>query len=112
MLNGLRAHGKSSGHRYNPFTQDVSPSDVTPGPGTAADTPDTSDPITQDSELEVAASETPLSYNRSPRVTRQDVTDGLSTSDSTPVHVASQKTGGNANFSTYTENNSELEVIR
>lgn len=112
VLNGLRAHGKSSGHRYNPFTQDVSPSDVTPGPGTVADTPDTSDPITQDSELEVAASETLLSYNRSPRVTRQDVTDGLSTSDSTPVHVASQKTGGNANFSTYTENNSELEVIR
>ncbi|XP_040279376.1 pleckstrin homology domain-containing family M member 2 isoform X2 [Bufo bufo] len=110
VLNGPKAQGKSSVHRYNPFTQDLSPSDVTPGPGTAADTPDTSDPITQDSELEVVSSETALCYNRLPRAIHQDVTDGLSTSESTPVHGASQKTG--ANFTTYTENNSELEVIR
>ncbi|XP_056397602.1 pleckstrin homology domain-containing family M member 2 isoform X2 [Hyla sarda] len=112
VLNGPKTQGKSSVHRYNPFTQDLSPSDVTSGPGTAADTPDTSDPITQDSELEVTSSDTPLSYKRPPQAARQDVTDGLSTSESTPVHGASRKTGGNANYTTYTENNSELEVIR
>ncbi|CAN2387974.1 Pleckstrin homology domain-containing family M member 2 [Pristimantis euphronides] len=109
VLNGPKTQGKISVHRYNPFTQDLSPSDVTPGPATAADTPDTSDPITQDSELEVTSSETQLSFNQPFQATRQDVADGLSTSESTPVH---QKTGGNSNFTTYTENNSELEVIR
>ncbi|XP_066462394.1 pleckstrin homology domain-containing family M member 2 isoform X2 [Eleutherodactylus coqui] len=112
VLNGPKTQGKISVHRHNPFTQDLSPSDVTPGPGTAADTPDTSDPITQDSELEVTSSETPLSYNRPLQGAHQDVSDGLSTSESTPVHGASQKTGGSANFTTYTENNCELEVIR
>ncbi|KAG8569804.1 hypothetical protein GDO81_014550 [Engystomops pustulosus] len=112
VLNGLKTQGKPSGHRYNPFTQDLSPSDVTPGPGTAAETPDTSDPITQDSELEVTSSETTLSSNRPPQANRQDVTDGLSTSDSTPVHGASRKIGDSANITTYTENDSELEVIR
>ncbi|XP_069802640.1 pleckstrin homology domain-containing family M member 2 isoform X3 [Dendropsophus ebraccatus] len=82
------------------------------GPGTAADTPDTSDPITQDSELEVTSSETPLSYHGPLQATHQDVTDGLSTSESTPVHGASRKMGGSTNFTTYTESNSELEVIR
>ncbi|XP_072011418.1 pleckstrin homology domain-containing family M member 2 isoform X4 [Engystomops pustulosus] len=82
------------------------------GPGTAAETPDTSDPITQDSELEVTSSETTLSSNRPPQANRQDVTDGLSTSDSTPVHGASRKIGDSANITTYTENDSELEVIR
>ncbi|XP_069802639.1 pleckstrin homology domain-containing family M member 2 isoform X2 [Dendropsophus ebraccatus] len=112
VLNGPKTQGKSSGHRYNPFTQDLSPSDVTSGPGTAADTPDTSDPITQDSELEVTSSETPLSYHGPLQATHQDVTDGLSTSESTPVHGASRKMGGSTNFTTYTESNSELEVIR
>ncbi|KAM3921891.1 pleckstrin homology domain-containing family M member 2 isoform 2-T2 [Leptodactylus fuscus] len=112
VLNGPKTQGKSSVHRYNPFTQDLSPSDVTPGPGTAADTPDTSDPITQDSEVEVTSSETTLSYNQPSQATHHDVTDGLSTSDSTPVHGPSRKTGGSSNFTTYAENNSELEVIR
>lgn len=108
-------------HRYNPFTQDLSSSDVTPGPGTAADTPDTSDPITQDSEIDVTTSlDATLSYNQPPRATdptsdstdlsTQDVIDGLSTSESTPVHSAAKRKG--AAFTTYTENNAELEVIR
>ncbi|XP_069598726.1 pleckstrin homology domain-containing family M member 2 isoform X3 [Ranitomeya imitator] len=79
------------------------------GPGTMADTPDTSDPITQDSELEVTSSETTQSNNQPPQDTRQDVTDGLSTSESTPVHDAAWKTGGNGKNA---EDNCELEVIR
>nr|DBA15667.1 TPA: hypothetical protein GDO54_003140 [Pyxicephalus adspersus] len=92
------------------------------GPGTAADTPDTSDPITQDSEVDVTSLDTTLSYNRHPKITEpasdvtklstQDVVDGLSTSESTPVHNSVKRKGVNATFTTYTENNSELEVIR
>ncbi|XP_068097756.1 pleckstrin homology domain-containing family M member 2 isoform X2 [Hyperolius riggenbachi] len=119
LLAGLKSHSGNLVHRYNPFTQDLSSSDVTPGPGTAADTPDTSDPITQDSEVDVTSlSNTTLSYNQPTRASEaasdstdlstQDVADGLSTSESTPVHSASRK----ANFTTYTENHAELEVIR
>ncbi|XP_077116546.1 pleckstrin homology domain-containing family M member 2 isoform X1 [Ranitomeya variabilis] len=109
VLNVPKTQGKSSVQRCNPFTQDVSPCDVTPGPGTMADTPDTSDPITQDSELEVTSSETTQSNNRPPQDTRQDVTDGLSTSESTPVHDAAWRTGNNGKNA---EDNCELEVIR
>ncbi|XP_063808523.1 pleckstrin homology domain-containing family M member 2, partial [Pseudophryne corroboree] len=120
VLAGPRTHGKSSVHRYNPFTQDLSSSDVIPGP--AAETPDTSDPITQDSELDVTSLETTLSYSQAHRagepasdstdLSNQDAADGLSTSESTPVHGATQKKGANANFAVYTDNTSELEVIR
>lgn len=120
VLHHPKSQMRSSVHRYNPFTQDLSSSGVTPGPGTAAETPDTSDPITQDSEIDVTSLDTTLSYNHPPRTTEptsdstdlstQDVIDGLSTSESTPVHSAAKKKG--AAFTTYTENNAELEVIR
>ncbi|XP_075047333.1 LOW QUALITY PROTEIN: pleckstrin homology domain-containing family M member 2 [Mixophyes fleayi] len=120
VLSCPKTQGKSSVHRHNPFTPDLSSSDVIPGPGTAADTPDTSDPITQDSELDVTSLETTLSYNQAQKATEptsdstdlsnQDVADGLSTSESTPVHGATHRKG--ANFTVYTENTSELEVIR
>ncbi|KAM5125195.1 pleckstrin homology domain-containing family M member 2 [Mantella aurantiaca] len=123
VLRDPQSHTRSSVRRHNPFTPDLSSSDVTPGPGAAAaaaDTPDTSDPVTQDSEVDVTSLDTTLSYNRPPGaaepasdstdLSAQDAADGLSTSESTPVHGAAKRRG--ADFTTYTENNTELEVIR
>ncbi|KAM9298906.1 pleckstrin homology domain-containing family M member 2 [Gastrophryne carolinensis] len=106
---------RNPAQRYNPFTQDLSTSDVAPGPRTGAETPDTSEPVTQDSEVDAT-----LSCNRAQRssepasdstdLSTQDVADGLSTAESTPVHGAARRKG--STFTTYTENHSELEVIR
>ncbi|KAM8927329.1 pleckstrin homology domain-containing family M member 2 isoform 2-T2 [Pelodytes ibericus] len=114
LHNGHKTQRKSSKRRYNPFTQDVSSSDVTPGPATAEDT---TDPVTQDSDIEAT-----LSYNQPPGtaeptsdstdLSTQDATDGLSTSESTPVHSASHTQEMPSTYTTYTDNNSELEVIR
>ncbi|KAG8431497.1 hypothetical protein GDO86_018555 [Hymenochirus boettgeri] len=120
MHNGYK--GKSPVTRYNPFTHDLSPSDVASGLGKAEDTSDTPEPNTQDSELDVTSLDTTLSYNQAPRaaelnsdstdVSAQDVLDGLSTSESTPVHSAGQRKGSVSNYTLYSENSSELEVIR
>ncbi|KAM4703674.1 pleckstrin homology domain-containing family M member 2 [Rhinophrynus dorsalis] len=122
VSNGYRPQGKSPAQRYNPFTQDLSSSDVTSGPGTAADTPDTSDPNTQDSELDVTSLDTTLSYNQPTRtaeltsdstdLSAQDAGDGLSTSESTPVHSSGHRKDATSNYTMYTENDAELEVIR
>ncbi|XP_053308368.1 pleckstrin homology domain-containing family M member 2 isoform X2 [Spea bombifrons] len=120
--NGHTAQGKRIKHRYNPFIRDLSSSDVIPGPGTAEDSPDTSEAITQDSEIDVASLDATLSYNQPPRpneltsdstdLSTHDTADGLSTSESTPVHGAGCRKEAPAAYTTYTENNSELEVIR
>ncbi|XP_031761307.1 pleckstrin homology domain-containing family M member 2 isoform X1 [Xenopus tropicalis] len=120
LHNGYKPHGKSPIQRYNPFTQDLSSSDVTSGPG--LDTPDTSEPNTQDSELDVTSLDTTLSYNQAPRaaeltsdstdISAQDGADGFSTSESTPVHSSAHRKGSASSYAQYTENSSELEVIR
>ncbi|XP_018083799.1 pleckstrin homology domain-containing family M member 2 isoform X3 [Xenopus laevis] len=118
LHNGYKPHGKSPIQRHNPFTQDLSSSDVPSGPGTGADTPDTSEPNTQDSELDVTSLDTTLSYNQAPvtsdstDISTQDIADGLSTSESTPVHSASHRNGSASSYTQYPENSSELEVIR
>ncbi|OCT73404.1 hypothetical protein XELAEV_18036381mg [Xenopus laevis] len=122
LHNGYKPHGKTPKERYNPFTQDLSSSDVTSGPGTTADTPDTSEPNTQDSELDVTSLDTTLSYNQAARmvephsdstdISTQDIADGLSTSESTPIHSASHRVDSTSSYTQYPDNSSELEVIR
>ncbi|MEE6482337.1 hypothetical protein FKM82_013223 [Ascaphus truei] len=121
LHNGPNTRGKSPPHRYNPFTQELS-SDVTTEPGTAEDTPDTSDPITQDSEQDLTSIDTTASYNLAPRtaeltsdstdLSAQDAGDSLSASDSTPVHSAGQRDETTSNYAVYSESSLELEVIR
>ncbi|KAM4651578.1 pleckstrin homology domain-containing family M member 2 isoform 2-T2 [Discoglossus pictus] len=111
--NGPKTQGKSPPHRYNPFTQDQGP---------RTDTPDTSDPITQDSEQDLSSLDTTLSYNHpvvttdltpdSTDISTQDAADSLSTADSTPVHSAGHRNGTAFTYTVYNENNSDLEVIR
>ncbi|XP_063292279.1 pleckstrin homology domain-containing family M member 2 isoform X1 [Pelobates fuscus] len=120
--NDLRSHGKQLKHRYNPFTQDLSSSDVTPGPGTTEDTPDTSEPITQGSEIDVTSLETTLSYSQPLRtaeptsdstdLSMQEGGDGQSTSESTPVHGTDGRKEVSLTYTMYTDNSSDLEVIR
>ncbi|XP_063292286.1 pleckstrin homology domain-containing family M member 2 isoform X8 [Pelobates fuscus] len=92
------------------------------GPGTTEDTPDTSEPITQGSEIDVTSLETTLSYSQPLRtaeptsdstdLSMQEGGDGQSTSESTPVHGTDGRKEVSLTYTMYTDNSSDLEVIR
>ncbi|XP_063292285.1 pleckstrin homology domain-containing family M member 2 isoform X7 [Pelobates fuscus] len=91
-------------------------------PGTTEDTPDTSEPITQGSEIDVTSLETTLSYSQPLRtaeptsdstdLSMQEGGDGQSTSESTPVHGTDGRKEVSLTYTMYTDNSSDLEVIR